>query len=168
MNPDLFWIAGPWHGRLAIGTRPRGGDWLEDELRSWRQASIDVVVSLLESSEEDQLELLGEQKAAEANGMRFISFPIPDRGVPASIPAAVLVMTNVASALAEGKNVAVHCRQGIGRSGLIAAGIMATSGMPPEQAVEIVTAARGLAIPESAEQLLWVQELRVKPLVVTR
>ena len=43
MNPDLFWIPGPWRGRLAVATRPRGGDWLEDEVNGWRRAGLDVV-----------------------------------------------------------------------------------------------------------------------------
>jgi len=168
MNSDLFWIAGPWRGRLAIATRPRGGDWLEDEVSSWRRAGIDVVVSLLESNEEDELDLVDEHRAAEKDGIRFISFPIPDRGVPASVPAAMSLMTSVASALEEGKSVAVHCRQGIGRSGLIAAGILATSGMHPEQAIEIVSDARGLPVPETTDQRLWLLGLRLKPAVVTR
>ena len=36
MHTELYWIPGPWLGRLAIMPRPRGGDWLEDEIRSWR------------------------------------------------------------------------------------------------------------------------------------
>ena len=42
MNPDLFWITGPWRGRLAIATRPRGGEWLGDEIRGWRR--LDPIV----------------------------------------------------------------------------------------------------------------------------
>jgi hypothetical protein len=76
MNPDLFWIPGPWPGRLAIVTRPRGGDWLDDEASGWRRAGVDVVVSLLESAEAAQLDLLNEPRAAEANSIRFVSFPI--------------------------------------------------------------------------------------------
>ena len=168
MNPDLFWIAGPWRGRLAISTRPRGGDWLEDEVRGWRRAGIDLVVSLLESAEASQLELLDESKAADANGVSFISFPIPDRGVPASVSASLSLMATVSSALGEGRNVAVHCRQGIGRSGLIAAGILINAGVHPEQAIKIVSDARGLAIPETTEQRLWVQRLHSEPSVTTR
>ncbi len=168
MTPQLFWIAGPWPGRLAIATRLRGGDWLEDETSGWRRAGIDVVVSLLESDEEDQLDLLDEPKAAQANGIHFISFPIPDRGVPASTPAAILLMARIARELEEGKNVLVHCRQAIGRSGLIAAGILATSGMGPDEAIQTVSAARGLTIPETHEQKLWVQGLRLNPPVVAR
>jgi len=159
MNPDLFWIAGPWCGRLGILTRPRGGDWLQVEVSGWGRAGIDVVVSLLESDEADQLGLLEESKVAEENGIRFISFPIPDRGVPASVKAAVSLMANIAGALEEGKNVAVHCRQGVGRSGLIAAAVLATSGITPEDAIKAVSFARGLAVPETSDQRVWVQRL---------
>jgi hypothetical protein len=61
MTPDLFWIVAPWRGRLAIATRPRGGDWLEDELKGLRRAGVDVVVSLLETNEADQLDLVNER-----------------------------------------------------------------------------------------------------------
>jgi len=44
--------SGFWPGRLGIAARPRGGDWLIDELRSWRKAGVHVVVSLLTPDEE--------------------------------------------------------------------------------------------------------------------
>jgi len=166
MNPDLFWIPGPWRGRLAIVTRPRGGDWLDDDATGWRQAGVDVVVSLLESAEAAQLDLLDEPRAAEANGVRFISFPIPDRGVPASVPTAASLMAKIANALEEGKNVAVHCRQGIGRSGLIAIGVLAHTGISLERAIQVVSSARGLTVPETAEQLSWLQQLPSRTRVV--
>jgi len=159
MSPDLFWIVGPWRGRLAIAARPRGGDWLEDEITGWRLAGIDIVVSLLESHEAGDLDLLLEPHVAEANGIHFLSFPIPDRGVPASVSAAIALMADVASALNDGKNVAVHCRQGIGRSGLIAAGILAASGVSPEDSIQAVSAARGIAVPETSGQVLWLRRL---------
>jgi len=168
MSPDLFRIVGPWRGRMAIVTRPRGGDWLEDEISAWRQAGIDVVVSLLESDEAEQLDLADERKAAEAHGIRYISFPIPDRGVPASESAAISLLTGIVRALDKGKNVAVHCRQGIGRSGLIAVGVLISSGMGAEDAIKAVSAARRLTVPETPEQLEWVRGLRLKPSVMTR
>lgn len=166
MKPDLYWIPGPWRGRLAVVTRPRGGDWLEDEASSWRSASIDVLVSLLENDEAAQLDLLDESSAAEAKGIRCISFPIPDRGVPHSTAAAIALMADVANALEQGRNVAIHCRQSIGRSGLIAAGVLTTSGIAPDQAIEIVSTARGLTVPETADQRLWLQRLPAKQAVV--
>ena len=168
MSPDLFWIVGPWRGRLAIATRPRGGDWLKDELDGLRRAGVDVVVSLLETNEADQLDLVDERQAAEANGIRFISFPIPDRGIPASVQSAISLMSDLVGALEKGQNVAVHCRQGIGRSGLIAAGVLTIAGASPADAIQAVSSARGLSIPETPDQREWVEGLSLKPPLVTR
>jgi protein-tyrosine phosphatase len=161
MKPDLFWIPGQWPGRLAIAARPRGGDWLEDEANGLRHAGIDTVVSLLENEEAAQLDLLQERSALEHHGIRFISFPIPDRAIPASTPEAVSLMAKIVDALQEGKSIAVHCRQGIGRSGLIATGVLMISGVAPEQAIQAVSSARGTAVPETPEQLLWARKLPV-------
>jgi hypothetical protein len=43
MRTELYWIERPWRGRLAIMPRPRGGDWLDDEIQSWRRSGVDVV-----------------------------------------------------------------------------------------------------------------------------
>jgi protein-tyrosine phosphatase len=68
-------------------------------------------------------------------------------------------MTDIAGALELGKTVAVHCRQSIGRAGLVAAGVLIASGVAPDQAIETVSAARGLPIPETSEQREWVRRL---------
>ncbi len=167
MNPDLFWIPGPWRGRLAVVTRPRGGDWIEDEAAGWRRAGLDTVVSLLENEEAAQLQLDREQDAAESQGIDFISFPIPDRGVPASVPAAVSLLRQIAGALEQGKRVAVHCRQGVGRSGLIAAGVLMISGRKTEEAIDVVSTARGVTVPETPAQLEWLHHLPSEHPVVT-
>ena len=73
MSPDLYWITGPWRGGLAIATRPRGGDWLEDEVAGWRRAGVDMVVSLLETEEAAQLQLVEEGDAAASAGIEFVS-----------------------------------------------------------------------------------------------
>ena len=93
MKPVLYRIPGPWSGSLAIAARPRGGDWLDDELRGWRDSSVDVMVSLLEPDETIQLDLGEEAASAKANGIRFISFPIPDRSVPLSGQSAAKLVT---------------------------------------------------------------------------
>lgn len=167
MKPHLFWIPGPWSGRLAVAARPRGGDWLEDEASVWRRAGFDVVISLLEEQEVAELELAQERDIVESKDIRFISFPIPDRGVPASVPAALSLFRTVAEALERGENVAVHCRQGVGRSGLVAAGALVTSGIPVEKALDAVSAARGQSVPETPAQLRWIRRLPSSLPVVT-
>jgi protein-tyrosine phosphatase len=159
MKPDLYWIPGPWRGRLAIAARPRGGDWLSDEATGWRDGGVDVMVSLLEEDEAAQLNLSEEASTAEAKGIHFLSFPILDRGVPTSMSEAQALIAEISDSLKAGKNVAVHCRQGIGRSGMIAAAILANSGQKPDEAMRAVSAARGLTVPETAEQRAWIERL---------
>lgn len=159
MKADLFWIRGPWRGRLAIAARPRGGDWLVDEIGAWRSAGIDVIVSLLEDDEADELGLDDERPTAESQAVGFLSFPIPDRGVPASTDAAMSLIAGIATQLDAGKNVVVHCRQGVGRSGLIASGVLMSSGIKADEAMRIVSSARGASIPETHEQRWWIEKL---------
>jgi len=159
MKADLFRIPGPWRGRLAIAARPRGGDWLDDEARAWRRAGIDVIVSLLEDDEALLFDLDRERQVAENQGINFVSFPIPDRGVPASTRAVAALIGSVVTELEAGRTIAIHCRQGIGRSGLIAASLLVNAGIEPREAMQIVSSARGLSIPETPEQHRWIEQL---------
>src|SRR5258708_40167646 len=84
MRPEIHWIELSSSGRLAIMARPRAGDWLEDEVAGWRAEGIDTVVSLLQADEAHELGLSLEPDLCKQNTMEFISYPIPDRGVPAS------------------------------------------------------------------------------------
>jgi protein-tyrosine phosphatase len=139
-----------------MAARPRGGDWLGDEIADWKQAGIRRVLSLLTPEEERDLDLHNEAAEIKARGLEFISFPIPDRHVPGSEVQLAQVLESVTGALTAGNNVVVHCRQGIGRSGLVVACLMVQSGMSPGAAVESVSAARGLPIPETPEQRDWI------------
>jgi protein-tyrosine phosphatase len=165
MIPELYWIPGPWPGRLAIANRPRGGDWLVDETRGLSNVGVNVLVSLLEPEEEQDLELQHESNAAKTAGLDFVSYPIPDRGVPASVHEATGILGELSLALDHGKTVAVHCRQGIGRSAVIAASLLVAAGHDPQRALEVVSAARGIRVPETREQQYWVEQ--VAPVVRT-
>lgn len=158
MRARVFWIAGPWKGRLGILPRPRGGDWLADETAAWHQADVDMVVSLLEPEEAAQLVLEGEAAAAASSGVAFRAFPIPDRGVPTSKKAVANLAAEIVGALEDGRNVAVHCRQGIGRSGLIVGGVLVAAGSEPATALATIAEARGLEVPETTEQRQWLDD----------
>ena len=151
-------INGPWPGRLAIVARPRGGDWLQDEIDSWARSGFHAIVSLLTSEEANEFELTGEADGCRSAGMVFISFPIPDRDVPESRGETLQVIKSVEALLLAGRVVGLHCRQGIGRSGLIAACLLVSSGVPAETAFSQISEARGQTIPETNEQRRWVDE----------
>jgi protein-tyrosine phosphatase len=156
MLTELYWVDGPWPGKLAMASRPRGGDWLEDEVAAWRRAGIDTVLSLLTPDEEQDLDLKREARVAKAQGINFASLPIPDRQVPNSESEVRAALDRLDDDLSAGRNVVVHCRQRIGRTGLIAACLLITKGLTSKDAIKILSAARGNPIPETIEQRHWI------------
>lgn len=69
------------------------------------------------------------------------------------------LLARLISLLENGQNIGIHCRQSVGRSGLIAAGILVSAGLDAEKAVVAVSVARGQPIPETSGQLEWIRHL---------
>lgn len=157
MTASLFWISRSGPGRLAIAARPRGGDWLSDEVLAWRDQGIDVVVSLLTSAEECELDIAEEESASRRYGLEFIRFPIRDRGIPESREAVLSMAQRLASYLQEGKVIVIHCRAGIGRSTILAASVLIVLGQSSSAAMEQIAAARHVPVPDTAEQKEWIE-----------
>lgn len=156
IKPDVYWLEGPWPGRLAILARPRGEDWLGDEVQGWKDAGVDVVVSLLSQSEETELGLTEEREIVQRSGLIFINFPIPDYSVPPSKQATRQLVAELKERLSHGSRVGIHCRQGIGRSSLVAACVLVTAGESSGSAFEQIGTARRAKVPDTAEQKNWV------------
>ena len=156
MGRELHWVDGPWPGKLALAARPRGGDWLQEEIASWHGAGIDTVLSLLTPEEEQSLDLTNEASVVKARGMNFMQLPIPDREVPGSETEVSAALEKLNAKLSSGRNVIVHCRQGIGRSGLVAVCLLGTNGLDVKTAVKSISAARGVPVPETKEQRQWI------------
>jgi protein-tyrosine phosphatase len=158
MEPTLFTISRTGRGRLATMTRPRGGDWLTDELRDLAAAGVNVLVSLLSRAEVAELDLGAEADAARAAGIEFHWLPTPDRQVPDR--AAVLALGRVPTQkLSDGQSVAVHCRHGIGRSSTLAAVVLVLEGVDPAAAWARISAARGIPVPDTGDQRAFIYTL---------
>ena len=155
----LHWIEGV-PGRLTIMARPRAGDWLEIDVAEWKSSGVDMVISLLEQEEVSELGLQREPELCGAIGIEFISFPIPDRGVPAISRDLRSLVRSIAGVVAGGRSVAVHCRAGIGRSSIIAACAMIALGMDAAEALVSIGQARGLSVPDAEQQREWVMAFR--------
>ena len=95
----IHWVKGIEPVRLGLMARPRGGEWLEEEVVAWRAASVAVVVSLLESHEVRELELREEARLCTEQGIKFRHFPIPDRGTPSSGKEVAALVADLRSAL---------------------------------------------------------------------
>jgi protein-tyrosine phosphatase len=152
---SLYWINR--EGRLGIMPRPRGNDWLSDDLRALRRAGMDVVVSALTAPEAEELGLVAEAEECPQNGLLFIAFPIEDRSVPAHAAEFARLGDQLVECSRTCKSVAIHCRAGIGRSSLVAACMLTKMGLSPDGAFRAIEQSRGCPVPDTPEQRQWVE-----------
>jgi protein-tyrosine phosphatase len=157
MKVDIYWIKGVDSGRLGIIPRPRGGDWLEDEILSLQSSGVDIVISLLEHDEVEELGLQDEERLCSEKKIQYLAYPIRDRGVPSSISMALEIARTIRNDLLMGKSIIIHCRQGIGRSSMLAAAAMILMGFDPERVFNQIADSRGCKVPDTQEQVDWVR-----------
>ncbi len=160
---EVFWIESDPNTFLAIVLRPRGDDWLEDELRRMHSSGIQTLVSMLEEPEADSLGLSDERRLAEQIGLSFLSYPIPDRTTPADLPDFRRFASELARRLRAHERIGVHCRGSIGRASIAAACALIQLGWSPKTALSAIEAARGCQIPDTEEQRQWILEYKTAP-----
>jgi protein-tyrosine phosphatase len=154
-----YWIETGKPLHLATAARPRGGDWLEDEIRSLHREGVDILVSLLTEDENQELELTQEGALCRAAGMEFLSFPIPDRQTPESKEEFLRFIESLGKEADAGLRIVLHCRAGIGRSSLVAAALMVRAGFTADDAFDRISKARGHRVPDTDEQIQWLKGL---------
>ena len=113
------------------------------------------VVSLIEHSEIDLLQVHDLGLAVTKAGMTWSHLPIRDIMAPG---ADFEIQWNVEGreikdSLSTGEKVLLHCRGGLGRSGTVAARILVEFGYTPDIAIEAVRKARPGAIESSVQEL---------------
>jgi protein-tyrosine phosphatase len=160
MVAQPYWI----NAHLAIVPRPRGGDWLDDEMQALCLAGIDEIVSMIEPAEAEELGLDQEASSAKRAGMQFVSFPIRDRTTPPDLEQFNRFLSGLEQEVAEGKRIGIHCRGSIGRSSVVAASLLIRAGTRVDEAWRQIEAARGCHVPDTPEQREWVnQRIRQLP-----
>lgn len=139
-----------------------GGRWERDlrkdleVVRKWGPAAV---VSLLE---EHEFDLLGVPEFPAVMGtqeFQWLLLRIPDSDIPREDfeQAWPSVKVRLLEILKGGGKVLIHCRGGLGRTGVVAALILVEAGIDPALAVELVREARPGAI-ETWEQYQYVLE----------
>lgn len=159
MRAELHTVDSLNYGRLSLTAHPRGGDWLADEIAAFKAAGVDALVSLLTPEETSEFGLSEEASLCQAQAILFVSFPIEDMDVPYFDVETLALLERLQGLLLEGKHIVVHCRMGVGRSGLIASSLLVLNGYTPQQAFDLLSHVRGLTIPDTEEQEAWVVTL---------
>ncbi|WP_378741246.1 hypothetical protein [Nocardia brasiliensis] len=138
--------------------KPRGHDWLPDEMTALRAFGVDVLVCALTANELHDTGLADEPAVARGTGLDFVAIPIPDRRVP-DLHTILPTLQRLAAMLRDGKHIVTHCRFGIGRYSLLAASLLILNGTDPDTAWHQLQQARELPIPDTAEQRAWTNSL---------
>jgi len=122
------------------------GAWdrdLDADLQAIRDWGASSIVTLIE---EFEFGLLGvpEFRTKVAAAFRWLWLPIPDGGVPDEQFESRWdeAGPELHGRLAAGERVLVHCRAGLGRTGLVASRLLVETGMTPAQAIRAVRGAR--------------------------
>ncbi len=149
---EVFWVDGV---DLGIGPRPSGYEMLPHACRDLREEGVDIVVSAQTPAERRRMGLQDEVTCVEEAGMEFISIPIIDHNPPPFSEDIFAEIETLAEEVKAGRRVFIHCFAGIGRSATLAAAILIELGYTPQKAVQMLSTARGIPVPETLDQREW-------------
>lgn len=140
-------MSGSWDRDLATDLGR-----LRDEYRA------ENLVCLLEDHELRELGITDLEKVAAEAGISVRRFPIRDFGVPRSLPETRSLVEWILGEIRAGRVVVLCCKGGLGRTGTIAACVLAGLGAPASAAIACVRSVRSGAV-ETSEQERFVQSV---------
>lgn len=160
--PNSYWVD---PGRLLAGEYPGGSS------RSDPAAAVDALLHARVTCFIDLTqakEMLGYESLLEAADVAYHRFPIVDHGVPRSPDVFTAVLATIDAAIDAGGCVYLHCRAGIGRTGMAVACYLIHSGLSAEQALDRLQvlwkqnarSATWQRVPETDEQTAYVRRWR--------
>lgn len=129
---------------------------LEEFLGLLRENNIKIVVVLLTQRAIDKKYDGRLIKVYEDAGFEVLHYPIRDFEVPEDLMGFHRTVTKISNALKTG-NVLMHCGAGLGRTGMVAAGIAIYKGFTPHGAMSIIRKVRPGSI-ETPEQEDFLKE----------
>ena len=140
MLPSFSWTI---PGRLCGAGLPGLLNPVAEDMQWLHDEGIRLVVTLTEKPLESD---------PAGFGMRGLHFAIPDMGVPTP-QAAAPICTQILEAMDGGDAVLVHCRGGLGRTGLMLACCLVARGEEPKKALSFIRAIRPLYVQTAAQAL---------------
>ena len=161
----------PNEGRLGLTMCPGRKDplcnWdrdLKEDIRAIRIWGAGIVVTLIEDHEIRTLAIEDLEQQVLANKMDWVHLPILDMNVPDQRfeDRWVSVGPQLHERLDSGDRILIHCRVGLGRTGLVAARMLVERGCDPRIAIRRIRSIRPHAI-QTAEQERHVLNTTTRP-----
>jgi protein-tyrosine phosphatase len=140
-------------GRLLFTPCPGTRDTsLDAALASLQQAGAEAVITLMPTAELEANGASALPARCTELGLAWFQLPVADEQVPLDDFDAAWEASRqqIRALLDDGRSIAIHCKGGSGRTGLIAARILIDQGIPRTAAVALVQALRPKAIQHPA------------------
>lgn len=142
--------------KLCISMTPgkKNNKWnrdIEDDIKHIYSEKIDVIVCLLEWSEMKTMNIIDYPKKVKNTGITFYHLPVKDLDCPHDNDLKLIVET-ILKYLLSGKNVLVHCKEGLGRSGVIVACCLCNFGFSGDESINMVRKQRKGAIQNTCQE----------------
>lgn len=151
MNPSIFQLKQIGAGHLYVMPCPRP-QVLAEDMAYYMNLGINTIVCLLEKPEMIVRGLALEEPLCREFNLRFEHFSIPDQSVPSHLAAFRRLVNNLDAELKQGRNLAIHCYAGIGRTGVLAGSLLIRDGMTAQAAIELMSKIRGRNMPQTQAQ----------------
>lgn len=140
----------PGHSaRLDIGVR-----CLKSDLRAIQDWKPTLIVSLLTKPEFAILGVPDFEKRVRETGIKWQHFPIEDGGIPRVHELSLFrkMIKSIVKEITIGKKVFIHCRGGIGRSGIVICQSLKQIGYGPKQALSLARTWRHGVVENKAQE----------------
>ena len=159
LKPKLHWIQQIEPYGIAVAQCPIGFKALAISVQSWQQAEVTLVISLLEEHESARFGVAKEAELCEKEGLRFFSYPIEDFNTPDSMDDFNIFVNRILQFILKGDKVLIHCYAGVGRTGILAACLIATlKKIPTHEIFVLLRESRGYEMPATRAQKEWVEK----------
>ena len=157
METELYEVAEIGNGRIFIMPKPSYLS-IDIDMRYYSSMGVDKIISLLEYDEADNEGLTNEADECGNVGIDFEQYPIRDGDIP-KMKSFIEFVKKIYSEIYNGKNIAVHCYAGIGRSGIFTCSLLKMNGLKTDEAVDLVTEKREYPVPETGEQYNFLKQI---------
>lgn len=156
---DILGVPG-CSGRLIFTPCPGSkGTSVAAALDTLQGAGAEALITLMPISELEQDQASELPALCAERSLEWFHLPVADEQVPLDDFASAWSQARerIAGLLGEGRSIAIHCKGGSGRTGLIAARILIERGLPRAEAVALVQALRPKAIQHPAH-VAWLEQ----------
>jgi ADP-ribosylglycohydrolase len=154
---NCYWVI---EGKLLAGEYPGGSSpaMTRERLARFAHLGIGCFIDLTQPGERPDYE--GELPP----WVRYLRFPLPDHGVPEQRQHMAEILRSLKEALRAERPVYLHCRAGIGRTGMVAACLLIEQGLKADAALAELNrlwqksgrAAQWPSVPETDQQVAFV------------